>query len=139
MDTTDFDRGYRAYSYDALVGTNLEIRDVAPGYFDAIFALRQQSHRTSKIDISLSLLNRGFPESEHNAIVDLLIWYGVLGVVDGKNETTFIYEVEYNSHIIEQIRGERGRDAEIFDVNKAFWPSLEIGESVSANNQPTSL
>ncbi len=139
MDTADFDRGYRAYSYDALVGTNLEIRDVAPRYFDAIFALRRQSYRTSRIEISLSLLNRGFPESEHDAIVDLLIWYGVLGVVDEELQTTFIYEVEYNSHIIEQIRGERGRDAEVFDVNKAFWPALEIGDAVSESGQPALL
>ncbi|HEY1124676.1 MAG TPA: hypothetical protein VGE65_03515 [Sphingobium sp.] len=129
IDATDFDRGYRAFSYDALVGTNLEIRDVAPECFDAIFALQKKNCRTSRIDISLSFLARGFREEDHDKILDLLVWYGVLGIVDEEGNATYIYEVEYNSHVIEKKRSNRGRDTEYFEINRAFWPALDISDA----------
>lgn len=135
IEEADFLSTYDSYSLDVLVNTNLEIRDVAPSYFDAIFALRGVSRKTSRIDIGLALLNRGFDEKDHYKIIDLLIWYGVLGVVDDVGTTTFIYEVEYNSHVLEQIRTRRNEDDEVFEVNKAFWPALKIKADVASESQ----
>lgn len=131
----DFKLGYQAFSLDALVNTNLEIRDVNPLYFDAIFALKSLNSRTSRIDISLALLNRGFTETLHDGIVKSLIWYGVLGVMDELGEATFIYEVEYNSHVLEQTRSNRDSDSEVFEVNKAFWPALKINSTGDTETQ----
>lgn len=116
IEPDDFKSGYQAFSLDALVNTNLEIRDVKPEYYDAVFCMRGMKHRTSRISISLSLLSRGFIEKEHSDIIEIMIWYGVLGVVDDNGLATFIYEVEYNSHVIDQLRGKRNLDDEIFEI-----------------------
>src|SRR5690606_24769710 len=95
-------------------------------YYDAIFALRGLHWKATRITISLSLLNRGFSEDSHSKIIDLFVWYGVLGSVDENGSTTFIYDVEYNEHVLEQIRFNRDADNEVFEINKAFWPALKI-------------
>jgi hypothetical protein len=135
IEAVDFEQGFHAYSLDVLVNTNLEIRDVAPRHFDAVFALLGLKWRTSKIDISLALLSRGFIEPLHAKIIDTMIWYGVLGVRDSGGGTTFIYDVEYNYHVLEQLRANRGEDGEIFEINRAFWPALKVDHSDVVDGQ----
>lgn len=135
IEPADFDQGYREFSLDALVSTNLEIRDVRPDYYDAIFALRGLHWKTTRITISLSLLNRGFAEVDHTKIIDLFVWYGVLGALDESGAATFIYDVEYNEHVLEQIRINRDADEELFEINRAFWPALKIDTSKASAAQ----
>lgn len=126
IEESDFRSGYSAYSYDVLVLTNLEVRDVRPEFFDAIFALQSLSSTTTKIEIDLALLSRGFDENYHKDIIDLLVWYGVLGCINDQDEAKYIYQVEYNSHVLEQLRVKRGHDDEKFEINIALWPALSI-------------
>jgi hypothetical protein len=135
IEAEDFQQGYHSFSLDALVKTNLEIRDVCPHCFDAVFSLLGLRWRTSKLDISLALLNRGFPEELHSEIIEILIWYGVLGAVDAQGVTTFIYEVEYNTHVLEQLRLNREADSEAFEINKAFWPALKVDRQGHSDGQ----
>lgn len=126
IEESDFRSAYGSYSLDVLVSTNLEIRDVKPAYYDTIFSLMNLKSRTSRIDIGLAFVERGHAEQEHDGIIDLLIWYGVLGCVDQDGRARYIYEVEYNIHVLEQLRVNRGRDSELFEINAAFWPALNI-------------
>ena len=124
-------------SIHAGVSTNLEIRDVHPGSFDAVFALLDLASRTSYLDISLALLARGFLEQEHRSIIDTLLWYGVLGAVDSAGAVTYIYDVQYNSHVLEQLRADRNQDSETFEINPAFRPALRVTSCAGGDSQIT--
>lgn len=122
----DFRSAYGSYSLDVLVSTNLEIRDVNPEFYDTIFALKELPAITDRINIGLALLDRQISDDKHDQVVDLLIWYGVLGCIRDDGTAQYIYEVEYNSHVLEQLRVNKGKDSERFEVNPAFWPALNI-------------
>lgn len=133
IEESDFREAYGSYSRDVVVSINLEIRDVKPHFYDAIFALLNLQSRTTRIDIGLALIEKGYADSCHDEIIDLLIWYGVLGCVGSQGNTKYIYEVEYNTHVLQQIRSNRGKDNEEFEVNSAFWPALNIDNKGEPN------
>lgn len=135
IEEDDFIKGFAAFSQDILINTNLELRDVHPEFFDAVFALRGMRRALKKIDISLALLERGFDEDQHAKIIEILIWYAVLGVSNKDGTTTFIYDVDYNSHMLEQIREARDEDGERFIINDAFVPALNVIDVDGAGDQ----
>ena len=84
--------------------------------------------RLSPSDVKNILNSAGIGEGEHIAVIDFLLYYGVLGILSGGIEY-FIYSVNYDPKIL-KIRMGRDNDAQ-FIVNPAFWPALSIAHAPS--------
>jgi len=61
----------------------------------------------------------------HDAMLDLLLWYGFLGIVRDNGEVANIYTISYDRKRLKwPMRHDPSGD--VFYINPAFWIGLEI-------------
>jgi hypothetical protein len=82
------------YSADALVDITLEMKDVKPEYANAAYAFIDSPAVLSKQQVYELLSKAGMPTAELDQIVNLLIWFGVLGIHVSEDEERYSYEYE---------------------------------------------
>ena len=58
-------------------------------------------------------------------IIDLLLWYGFLGVKYDNHEPSYIYTMNYSLQLLKGLMQKKG-DEVIFVINPGFWPALVI-------------
>lgn len=125
IEADDIRKGLDAFSTDLIYDIDLEVRDVLPFAEDVLYSFLGQSARLTAEDIE-RLLGNKFDSEARAKILEVLLWYGVLGVVRLTDEVAFIYSVNYDmkrlNAILESIPPERHS----FFINPALWPGLEI-------------
>lgn len=125
IDAEDIRKGLDTFSTDLIYDIDLEIRDVLPFAEDVLYAFLGQSARLTIEDID-RLLGQKFDTEARAKILDLLLWYGVLGVVRPTDEVAFIYSVNYDMKRLTALLTGMALEKRSFYVNPAFWPGLEI-------------
>ena len=126
MDQDDVRAGVILLSRDLVSELSHEIRDVHPASEDVIYAFTGCERDLSQEDITLALMEAKVSEEHQERLVQLLLWYGFLGILDDDNEPKFIYQVQYNVRILTTYRQRRTAKAKCFQVNPAFWPALNV-------------
>ena len=69
------------------------------------------------------------PEHELERILDLLLWFGVLGVVAKRNgawQEMYIHEVYYDLMKLKKLANDLDDKDALLCVHPAFWPFLEV-------------
>ncbi len=94
IEADDIHRGLDAFSTDLIYDIDLEIRDVLPFAEDVLYSFFGQSVRLTEHDINL-LLGK-FNIEERQKLFDILLWYGVLGVICEDGDVAFIYSINYD-------------------------------------------
>jgi len=123
----DIEKGLRAFSNDLLSEVGFEIRDVMPGAGDVLYAFINTSTRLSDVSLKHILADGGIAASDSRAVIDLLLWYGVLGVIGEKGEEPiYIYSVNYEMPLLRTLLGRvlKEETAVAYSVNPAFIPAL---------------
>lgn len=59
-------------------------------------------------------------------IVEILIWYGVLGVVRPGGEAAYIHTVNYDVKRLQAMLRAQDEPERRFHINPAFWAGLEV-------------
>jgi hypothetical protein len=110
-----------AYSEDILLSTMFELRDVKPDA-DPLYQFLGAPTHLSKADVFQRI-------GEAPGLVELLVWFGFLGVQeDWQSEPRFAYQVRYNlAKVLAPINQGRGR----FVIHPAFRKALECVSAVS--------
>jgi hypothetical protein len=85
----------RAYSEDMLVNLLFEIEDTHPEISDAVYSFQGAGATLLPEAIDRLVRGAGVP-AEANSVVELLLWYGFLGVRLGTGEEQYSYTVRYN-------------------------------------------
>jgi hypothetical protein len=70
-------------------------------------------------------------ELAYDHIIELLMWYGVLGVVRSNGEFCYIYNVNYEMKKLKALAAAKKPEDSLFCVNPAFWHGLDIVETKS--------
>jgi hypothetical protein len=125
IDADDIRKGLNAFSTDLIYDIDLEIRDVLPLAEDVLYALLGQSARLTNDDVD-RLLGTTFDADARRKIVDVLLWYGVFGVVRPSGDVAFIYSVNYDMKRLVGIVDSVTSEKRSFFINPALWPGLEI-------------
>jgi hypothetical protein len=86
----------KSYSADALVDVTLEMADVKPEYGDAPYAFIDAEAVLSRQQVEELLTNAGMKKAELGEIIDLLLWFGVLGVYVNDDEERYSYQFEHD-------------------------------------------
>lgn len=121
----DIAKGFNAFSADILTDINLEIRDVYPQY-EAILSAFYLANDKLSYDELYSLLGEQISDIKIiDNVVDILLWYGFLGVQVSDEEISFIYDVAYNIDLLNTIIRKKG-DIILYVINPAFCPSLHL-------------
>jgi hypothetical protein len=123
----DIRKGLAAFSTDLILDIDLEIRDVLPFAEDVLYTFLGQSARLTAEDID-RLLSVKFDTEQPTKIVQVLLWYGVLGVIRKDGEVAFISSVQYDTKRLNALIQMTPPEQRAFYINPAFWPGLEITE-----------
>ncbi len=128
IEEEDIEKGINAYSKDLLQELDRELSDVYPNARDLLYHFLDAKSSLAKPELLAIFRDAGIDKNEHAAVLDFLLYYGILGIRTGGNDF-YIYTVGYDLKIL-KIR--EGRDDHaMYIINPAFWPSLNIARAPS--------
>ena len=104
---------------------DLELRDVHPGACDVLYGFIGVADRISRREVLDAIATACGSGVEPDPILDLLLWYGVLGLLRDDGEPSYIYSLNYDMKKLKALAAQAARGA-VFCVNPAFWSALEI-------------
>lgn len=119
----DVEEGMRQMSLYLVSDFGYELRDVAGTPEDIFYAFLGQSDLLTEKELEALLSKDGLGLSIPDTI-DLLLWYGFLGVVGAAGSPIFIYDRAYDFRRLEAERAPNKEDA-LYAVNPAFLRGLE--------------
>jgi hypothetical protein len=119
----DIEHAEIGYSEEALVQLGFEMEDTHPGMVDALFAFHGAPTRLSRDQVE-NLLQQGKVSSDETKdAIELLLWFGFLGVQVGGGEPMYSHTVHFTlrrlTHPMETSMGQ-------FIIHPAFRQALEI-------------
>ncbi len=118
----DVEEGMRQMSLYLVSDFGYEMRDVAGTPEDIFYAFIGSSELLTEAELATLLkedrLGLGVQET-----IDLLLWYGFLGIISASNEPVFIYDRAYDYRKLEAERAPNRQDA-LYAINAAFLRGL---------------
>ena len=83
----------------------------------------------TRISFAAAWPGTGVEQGRWDELVDLLLWYGVLGILRKSGEQTYLYDVHYEMRKLKALVKARETEDLIYTVNRAFWRGLDIERS----------
>ncbi|KQT10479.1 hypothetical protein ASG30_11660 [Ramlibacter sp. Leaf400] len=122
----DIEKGVRAYSTNLLSEISLEIQDVFPKYKDVLYAFIGSTRSLTAQDVRSTCTQFHVEDNDVDNVIDLLLWFGFLGVALDARQTRYIYNVNYDIKILRAMAKKRELNGVAFQINPGFWAGLEI-------------
>ena len=110
------------YSEDSLQDLMFELKDINPKYQDVLYNFFYCKPRLNYSDVESLIKKDVVEDSEVQKIIELLVWFGFLGVIIGSEETKYSYQVQYN------IRKLGLENQSAFEIHPCFRCGLECKE-----------
>ncbi|HEV7486898.1 MAG TPA: hypothetical protein VGQ65_14565 [Thermoanaerobaculia bacterium] len=126
IEVDDIRKGLVAYSSDLVIDIGYEIRDILPEAKDVLVAFLEENQVLSATALRGLILGRGLPDENVDQIIDILLWFGVLGVKRPDGSVTYIYDVNYDMPILRGFIEKYQAAGVSFQINAAFVPGLQI-------------
>ncbi len=116
---SDILQAERAYSAEALVDISLEMRDVKSQYDNVPYAFIGCSAVLSPNEVEAQLRDAGIQEADLPEVIDLLVWFGVLGIYISEDDERYSYQFEHDPR-----RMTAGLRAYAYCIHPAFRSAL---------------
>lgn len=113
------------FSTDLVQDTNLELRDVFPQHEGLLYAFIGAPAACAFEDVRVRLVLAKVDEKDVDRVIQLLQWYGVLGIRDEQQEPKYIYDKNYSLAVFEAFFRSR-QDASPVVIHPGFWQGLDI-------------
>jgi hypothetical protein len=126
IEVEDIKKGCALFSTGLVFEIGLEIRDVFPEVEDILYAFIDAPSRIPEKLLRELLTSVGVAADIQTRLIDLLLWYGVLGLVGSDREVEYIHSLNYDMRLMRGKLRKLGEGSGVFSVNPAFWPGLEI-------------
>lgn len=126
IEKQDIDDGLKIYSRDLVEEISLEIRDIFPKVDNALYLFIGEKKYLEHDDLTLLFMEHDVPEEAWSRLVELFLWYGVLGFVRPDEEPVYIYSTSYDMKILTGIGKKIANRKTVYRLNPAFWPALDI-------------
>lgn len=126
IEPSDIEKGIVAYSSDLLRDIGYELRDISADADGILYAFVASDSVLSEVEVLKKLKESGLDDSQALNVLDLLLWYGFLGVKVNSDEPKFIYDFSYNKSLMDGIK--RKASFVSLAINQAFWPALMISK-----------
>ncbi|MPZ18216.1 MAG: hypothetical protein GEV06_09925 [Luteitalea sp.] len=126
IEESDFRKGVAAFSADLLAEIGLEIRDVLVEAENVLYEFIGSKERMPSSDVEAILSKVSGSEQERDAFLEILLWYGVLGLVRLDGEVTYIYSVSYDLHRLLAVRQRLKESGLVYAINPAFVAGLDV-------------
>ena len=114
----------KGYSLDMLLGLVFEIEDTHPELSEAVYAFQGSERDLTRKAVDDRLKTAGVAIEELQTVVELMLWYGFLGVrASGEDDARFSFNVRYNlRHLLYPVETGAG----IFVIHPAFHAALGL-------------
>ncbi|GAB3165753.1 hypothetical protein GCM10027291_09700 [Telluribacter humicola] len=123
IEKEDIKKGLSFFSTDILTDISYELQDIRPETENILYNfIACKSEISSK---TLLKIVSDFDSGNTQEIIDLLLWYGFLGIKINQGETKYIYHFNYNMQILSGFINRKNSDI-VYCINPAFWPSLMV-------------
>ncbi len=114
----------KSFSEDMFIMTGYEIEDTHPEMKDLLYAFQGVSRELNYDDVIKILINANFSAETHENIIEILLWFGFLGVLNIKNHVEkYSFLINYN---LRQFYKMIERNEGVFVIHPAFKAALEI-------------
>jgi hypothetical protein len=126
VEADDLLEAERAYSEDMLLLTGFEIADSHPQYDNILYTFQSSPAQFDYEEVVIRLMEVVHNEVEAQKAIELLIWYGFLGVSETDTlSARYCYDVNYNTqHLVQNLK----KPASRLVVHPAFRVALGIVE-----------
>jgi hypothetical protein len=111
----------KAYSEDALVDMVFDFADVKPEYGNVPYAFIGAPVTMSRGELERRVADARVPAEEVGAIIELLLWFGFIGLYIGEDDERFSYQFNYNI-----ARMHAGVGAHSYTIHPAFRRVLGV-------------
>jgi len=135
ISSEDVSNALDAYSRDLVTEINREISDVFPKASKLLYDFAKEPADVSHDDLVVLAELRQLDGAATEQLIDLLLYYGFLGLPDERGECTYIYDTHYDMEILKALARKRGR-APMYRIHPAFWPALRIQSRGATGPQP---
>lgn len=122
----DIDEGEAQYSTKLVNDISYELRDLFPQASDVLYEMLEAPQEITETIMAAMLSKLSDDEAVRNRVLNLLLWYGVLGFRRPDGEAAFIYSVGYDMKRLRALIDKRKTGELVYIVNPAFWRGLEI-------------
>ena len=122
----DISKGMKAYSTDLLTDISYELNDINNELHDILYSFIGVKSLLSVGELkNIINMNQNVVSSNVEDIVNILLWYGFIGVCIENREIKFIYHFNYNMKLREGFIKTKMQDIN-YIINPAFWDALLI-------------
>lgn len=128
IEDDDIKKGLEAYSSDLLADIHYEIDDISPGSGESLYAFIACKQSLHYKEANKLLYDFSIKKELAEKIINILLWYGFLGLRVNDNETKYIYNFNYNMRLMQGVAKMQKEDL-YYQINPAFWPALLIEEN----------
>ncbi len=132
----DVTRALQAYSIDLVTEINREIGDVFPIAPRVLYELAHEKADLSHDDLLVLGELKGLTQADSERLIDLLLYYAVIGVPESDGKVTYIYDTQYNMELLKALSKKRSGNP-VYRVHPAFWPALRITPPTISPEQPS--
>jgi len=124
----DIVKALDTYSADISSEIGFEIRDVFPQAEDILYYFIGVPARLSLSQIKQYIGESNIPPDSFDKLVEILLWFGFLGVVRHNQDEPecYIYNVQYDIKKLKRLANDLKSDNTEWCIHKGFWPFLGI-------------
>jgi len=115
--------GEQRYSAELTSNIGFEIADVFPPAGDILYHMIGRRHLIDQNDVMGAC---GISVGDFARVVDLLLWYGVLGFQRPDGDPAYIYTVNYDLRRLKAIGSQLSAATATYVINEAFHAGLEV-------------
>lgn len=127
IEVDDLLQGEREYSEDMLIALVYEIEDTHPELSEALYGFQGVTTTLTKAEVAEILLASGVAATGLDEALELLLWYGFLGVAGaGEAADQFAYNMRYNIPRLVHLVDSGGHS---LVVHPAFRMALAVGST----------
>lgn len=124
IEAEDVEKALGAYSNDLVRDIGFEICDVAPNLENILYAFIDLDPVLKPSQLEEALLKCGLQKRDLERAEDILLWYGVLGILQAGREPRYIYDFNYNLNVVKGLI--RSDEDFLFVINPAFFRGLAV-------------
>ncbi|HAF29040.1 MAG TPA: hypothetical protein DCG75_08325 [Bacteroidales bacterium] len=125
IEKEDIEKGLQAYSSDLLTDIDYEMKDILPEIGDLLYKFISVKPILNETEIDVILSENKDDSIDKEKFIDLLLWYGFLGIKNGNEETKYIYTLNYNMKLFKGYI-QKHKSNFVYIINPSFWPALMI-------------
>ena len=124
---SDILEGYKKFSNEIVQNISAEIQDVAPNIQNALYIFIDEKPSMNIDELNNVMKKACIKKDQWSHLLDLFLWYGVIGLEVSHGEVRYIYDVNYDFLTLTSLAKKQNKLAR-FTINPAFRPALAVSD-----------